>query len=197
MAKRTLPDFTQTISVVDRFLKEFQSETDRGTILVGGAYLDDLLASLLRAFFVDDPKVVNGLITIDGPLGTFSNRIDLTYCLGLIRSDQYKDLHTCRKIRNLCAHSHSRISFDEQPIIDLCRNLNQIQIIEQFRDQMSSAEQELLIDRFQTNRQKFVGNIVHLAMGLMIRGAQLKHRVVGKGFEGDSSFKLHFESGGV
>ena len=197
MAKRTLPDFAQTVSVVDQFLKEFQAETDRGTVLIAGAYLDDLLASLLRAFFVDDPKIVNGLITIDGPLGTFATRIDLTYCLGLIRSDQHEDFHTCRKIRNLCAHSHKRISFDEQPIIDLCRNLKQIQIIEQLRDQMSPAEQELLIDRFKTNRQTFVGNIVHLAMGLMVRGVQLKHRIVGKGFEEDSNVKLPFESNGV
>jgi DNA-binding MltR family transcriptional regulator len=140
---------------------------------------------------------VNGLITIDGPLGTFTTRIDLTYCLGLIRSDQHKDLHTCRKIRNLCAHSHKRISFDEQSVIDLCRNLRQIQIVEQFRDQMSPAEQELLIGRFNTNRQKFVGNIVHLAMGLMVRGVELKHRIVGNGFEEDGSVKLPFESNGV
>jgi mannitol operon repressor len=133
MAKRTLQDFARTVSVIDQFLKEFQAETDRGTVLIAGAYLDDLLASLLRAFFVDDPKIVNGLITIDGPLGTFATRIDLTYCLGLIRSDQHEDLHTCRKIRNLCAHSHKRISFDEQPIIDLCRNLKQIHLVEQLR----------------------------------------------------------------
>jgi hypothetical protein len=57
MAKRTLPDFAQTASIVDQFLKEFQAETDRGTVLIAGAYLDDLLASLLRAFFVDDPRL--------------------------------------------------------------------------------------------------------------------------------------------
>lgn len=193
MAKQKGLDFNGVVSLADNFVKEFSSETDRGTALVIGAYLDDLLAGMLRKHFVNDPTVVEDLLGVDRPLGTFSSRIKLSYCLGLIRRDQWKDLDIFRKIRNACGHTHLTVSFDKSPIKDLCRNLQQLKHMEKLRQQMPLDVQFILLNQFQGARQNFIGNALHLAVGLMVRGAQLKHVSPGKGFISDKDAKLPFE----
>ncbi|MDB5321342.1 MAG: putative mannitol operon repressor [Phycisphaerales bacterium] len=160
--------------------------------MVGAAYVDDLLAGMLRSYLVDDAKLVDALLESQGPLGTFSSRINLVYALGLIRDDQLADLNTLRKIRNEFAHSHKALSFDVQPICDLCDNLNQIRLMSLLRGQMSAEERDILLDRVKTRRQRFVGNCVHLAVGLMVRGAAIKHREPGRELDSSGS-TLPFE----
>jgi DNA-binding MltR family transcriptional regulator len=194
MAKQKKRTFDDLASMVVGFEEEFSSESDRGTALVIGAYLDDLLASMLRKHFVNDPEVVEELLGVDRPLGTFSSRIKLSYCLGLIRHDQWKDLDTIRKIRNACGHTHENVSFNSSPLRELCRNLQQLRNSEKLRHKMSPEEQHILLDQFEGNRLNFIGNSVHLAFGLMIRGTQLKHISVGEGFIPDKDAKLPFEN---
>jgi DNA-binding MltR family transcriptional regulator len=193
MAKHKNRTFDDLASMIVGFGKEFSTESDRGTALVIGAYLDVLLASILRKHCVNDPDVVEELLGVDRPLGTFSSRIKLSYCLGLIRHDQWKDLDTVRKIRNACGHTHENVSFDSSPLRELCHNLQQLKISEELRHKMSPEEQHILIDQFKGNRLKFIGNAVHLAFGLMVRGTQLKHLTVGEGFIRDKEAKLPFE----
>jgi DNA-binding MltR family transcriptional regulator len=196
VAKRRQLGFDSIVGFVEGFLHEFQAETDRGTIVVASAYLDDLLAGMLRKHFVDEPKVVDELLDCQGPLGTYSSRISLAYCLGLIRDDQFKDLNTVRKIRNEFAHSHQSLSFAEPPISDLCDNLSQIRLMERLRDEMSPQERDILLDRYKTRRQKFIGNTVHLAVGLMVRGAGLQHTQVGAAVS-SVEMRLPFEADGA
>ncbi|MEE8155253.1 MAG: MltR family transcriptional regulator [Phycisphaerales bacterium] len=196
MAKQRQVTFDSMVELVDGFLREFEAETDRGTTVVASAYLDDLLAGMLRKYLVDEPKVVDDLLDFQGPLGTFSSRISLSYCLGLIRDDQFRDLNTVRKIRNDFAHAHQSRSFDDAPICDFCDNLSQIQRMQQLQDEMSPREQDVLIDRYKTRRQKFIGNTVHLAMGLMVRGAGLLHAQVGLAATSEGP-NLTFEASGA
>ena len=196
LARKRSKNFDSIASLVNGFLAEFQAETDRGTTVVGAAFLNDILATMLRKHFVDDPNVVHDLLDFQGPLGTFSSRINLTYSLGLIRNDQFEDLNTVRKIRNAFAHSHQPLSFERPRVCDLRDNLSQIAIIEQFRDQMSAKEREILIDKYNTQRERFIGNAVHLAVGLMIRGAELTHVEAGSAVQSGST-KLWFEKSGA
>ena len=179
-SSRLKKDLDNTIAQARGFLHEFQAETDRGTTVVAASYLDDLLASMLRRRFIEQAKIVDTLLDFQGPLGTFSSRIDLTYCLGLIREDQYKDLSIVRRIRNEFAHSHQALTFDSQPVCDLCDNLQQLVLVGRCRDQMPPEIQKLLLDQFQTRREKFTGNVLHLAMGITLRCTDIKHAVVGR-----------------
>ena len=98
-------------------------ESDVGCALIGTAFLDDCLEALLRASFLNDPQVMERLLGVDRPLGTFSSRIDVAYCLGLITPDERKELHLMRNIRNHFAHQRRKTTFSEAPVSDLCRNL--------------------------------------------------------------------------
>ena len=88
---------------------------ERAIALVGGAFLDDLLAVMLASFMVDDDREAQKLLGVDRPLGTFSSRVAAAYCLGLICKTVRDDLRIIGKIRNRFAHT-VRSSFELEPI---------------------------------------------------------------------------------
>lgn len=98
-------------------------ESDRGCALMAAAYLDAELEKTLRQNLVDNKKVQNLVFSNNGPLASFSGKIDLAYLLGLIPSDARHDLHHLRKIRNHFAHNPQVIRFSDSSISDRCREL--------------------------------------------------------------------------
>lgn len=105
------------------FLREFQSETDRGAALVGAALIDQKLADTLRSFFVLG-KTASALL--DGgtaPLASFSARIKVAHALGLIDNFELTECDLIRKVRNEFAHSIHGTSFTEPKITALCDHL--------------------------------------------------------------------------
>ena len=108
-----------------------REESDRGAVLVGAAFLDDLLQELLAAFFVDPASLssakerdrLNGLFQPNGAAGSFSSRITLAYALGLISKRDCDDLNLVREIRNDFAHKLRYASFSDDSIHDRCANL--------------------------------------------------------------------------
>ena len=103
--------------------KRLAAETDSGAALCGAALLDDCLAALLRATFIDDSSTSAKLLEWPGPVSTFSGRIDLAFCLGLVKEAEWTNLHTVQKIRNKFAHQRRPPSFRSDRIRDLCSNL--------------------------------------------------------------------------
>lgn len=99
------------------------TESDRAVALITAAFLDDALAALLRHAFVDDGKVLDQLLDNDRPLGSFSSRIKLAYCLGHISHASFKDLEAIRAIRNGFAHSRRPMSFRSPTIKDRALSL--------------------------------------------------------------------------
>ena len=95
-------------------------ETDRGCALMVAAYIDYELGKLIKAHIVDDKSVSDDLFSNNGPLGTFSSRINLAYSLGLIPNDIRRDLHLLRKIRNEFAHNPKRFGFEKPEIKSRC-----------------------------------------------------------------------------
>lgn len=92
--------------------KLVESESDRGAILILGAYIDELLADLIRASCVSD-EAGDALLEFRRPAGDFSSRIDLCAAFGLIHSSEQKALHILRRIRNAAAHfDHKGRGFD-------------------------------------------------------------------------------------
>jgi DNA-binding MltR family transcriptional regulator len=105
------------------FRDSLSEETDRGCALMAASYLEQELEQLLRARLVDDQKIVDELFRPDGPLGTFSARIDMAYVLGLIGSKAQRDLHLIRRIRNDFGHDPFPLKFTDPSMRDRCLEL--------------------------------------------------------------------------
>jgi DNA-binding MltR family transcriptional regulator len=103
----------------NEFLTEFQGETDRAAAVLAAAFADELLKALLSASFVDNSRMVQGLLGRDGAAATFSARVALAYAIGLISHDEADDLDRLRRIRNDFAHQLHGLSFGTQRIKDL------------------------------------------------------------------------------
>jgi DNA-binding MltR family transcriptional regulator len=88
----------------EEFISEFGSESDRAAVILGASKIDQLLGSLLERYFLPSPTSEDALFSNNGPLGTFSAKVDLSYRLGLIDAQFSKSIHLVRRIRNSFAH---------------------------------------------------------------------------------------------
>jgi hypothetical protein len=104
------------------FLGSLNRESDRGSVLISTAMLDDLLQRTIQEFLIEHPNTAKLTEGFNAPLGSFSARTLAAYAMGLISVREYEELSALRKIRNRFAHD-IHISFDDQQIKDLCRNL--------------------------------------------------------------------------
>lgn len=97
------------------FARLFGDEAnDRAMVIVGVSFLDTQLQHILFSFLVDDEKEVSELLHFERPLGTYSNRARIAYCLGLIGPVIHHDLRLIGKIRNRFAHNlHASFSNSE------------------------------------------------------------------------------------
>jgi len=99
-------------------------ESDRASGLMSAAFLEDYLSRLIGAFMVDNIKVKSEIFSHNGPLGTFSSKIDMAFMLGLISDNTKRDLHLLRKIRNEFAHSAKPLEFTNSAINSRCGELS-------------------------------------------------------------------------
>lgn len=95
--KRQYEDFCE-------FVNEFKEESDRAAVVLGASKLDQMLGLVLERFLLPCPNMTDQLFANNGPLGTFSAKIDVCHRLGLIDSEFCKAIHLVRRIRNSFAH---------------------------------------------------------------------------------------------
>ncbi len=139
------------------FLAEFQKETDRGGALVGAALLDNRLERLVLSHLVAG-KVAEGLVIgRNAPLGSFSSRINASFAMGLITTEERQDLNIVRSIRNEFAHREHGVSFEDGTIAGLCTSLK------------SRRPQQMIEDHGYTPRGRFNDAVIFLAMQLWYR----------------------------
>jgi len=103
---------------VNKYLNEFQSETDRAAAILGGAYLDNLLNELLKCRLL-----YNSLTDKDLNNLSFDRRIKLCYSTGVINQKEKRDLTTIKNIRNYFAHDIEVNDFKKGNIPYLCKKL--------------------------------------------------------------------------
>jgi DNA-binding MltR family transcriptional regulator len=115
---------------LETLLRELSGESDRGAALIGAAYIDDSLKHVFLSRLGGDEKTKLSLLDFDGPIGSFSSRIKLAYCLGWIGTEFRSDLDTLRGIRNDFAHERAAISFSTESVRDRCKNLNALALFE-------------------------------------------------------------------
>lgn len=102
------------------FMKELQSETDRGLPLVAAALIDDLLSETLRGFFIENGSADKVLKGASAPVGTMSARLSLCHALGLVDDFERFEIELIRKVRNRFAHAKHGLSFGDASIQGYC-----------------------------------------------------------------------------
>jgi DNA-binding MltR family transcriptional regulator len=121
---------------------EIDRQEDRAAAIIASAYVEDRLALAIKARLIADIQVTNPMFNGDGPLATFSVKINMAYLLGLITKRQRETLHIIKKIRNLFAHDLSPLTFTSQNIQALCRNLHHDDNIASLRQLMGVMAQQ-------------------------------------------------------
>jgi DNA-binding MltR family transcriptional regulator len=86
------------------FVNEFKKESDRAAVILGASKLDQLLGMILTKHLIPCPTSTDDLFDNNGPLGTFSSKINMCFRLGLIDSELCRAIHLTRRIRNSFAH---------------------------------------------------------------------------------------------
>jgi len=170
--KRTSEDIgMEVIGAMDR---EFHQQPDRVVAIVGAAYLDSTLESLLRAVFVDSTADVDSLLGPNGALGANGARLQVAYCLGLITRDQRDDLRAIGRIRNRFAHNFNVTGFGDAPIRDYCMTLRSPADLAAMPNQLFSADvaeqmAEFLAQTTATPRERFITSVIFLFGALLRR----------------------------
>jgi len=109
------------------FINEANLEVARGTIrgiiMVWSCMLELVLGRLIEAFLIDH-KTSKDMIweNSNSSLATFSGRIDMAFCLGLLTKEQHTLCHAVRKIRNEVAHSWN-FNFNNKKSIEAAKIL--------------------------------------------------------------------------
>ena len=103
-------------------LFDYGEKIDRAIAIVGATFLEMVLEHILRAYLVDDEEAVGRLLEYDQPLGNFSRKTALVYCLGLIYKPVRDDLDLVRRIRNRFAHD-LYASFEDEQVKSWCSAL--------------------------------------------------------------------------
>lgn len=105
------------------FVTEFRDETDRASVILGAAKLDLVMYQILREYLAPAPGSIDELLDGDGPLGTFSAKINLLFRLGLIDAQFTRALHMVRRIRNAFAHEVKGCSLESGSHCDRIKEL--------------------------------------------------------------------------
>jgi len=121
---KALERYTYRLSALQEFSKLFTYNTgdDRAIVIIGAAFIDTILEHILIEFLPEDEKEVDNLLSYDKPLGTYSNKVRMLYCLRLIEKVVRDDLKLIGKIRNKFAHNLS-VSFENADIKSWCMEL--------------------------------------------------------------------------
>lgn len=106
----------------EELLQEICNNPLRSSVIVSASVLERLLEKLLCKYFIENNDI--DMFETQAPLGTFSSKISMAYCLGLISNKFYKDLNNYRKIRNIFAHELVINDNILQSISDRCKNFN-------------------------------------------------------------------------
>jgi hypothetical protein len=100
-------------ALVSNAVDGLRLESDRGVILVAGAIVDTILADRLdRVLRHGDSKARGRLLT----RSSFSVKLDLAFCLGLIPPQVFHDLQLLNKLRNRCAHEWEHFDVTKEVI---------------------------------------------------------------------------------
>jgi DNA-binding MltR family transcriptional regulator len=123
-------------------MDEVATGSPHATAIVAAAILEDHLTIVIKSRLLHKPikkgkNPIQDMFRGGGPLGDFSNKIDLAYLLGCISAAAAAELHSIRRIRNAFAHQMLTSDFENDKVAALCTKLK---IWEKCKITMRSAD---------------------------------------------------------
>jgi DNA-binding MltR family transcriptional regulator len=156
-----------------RLTDVLNGETDLACVVVGAAFLDAALKTLLSEKLLKSSDTTAKLLDDGGPLGTFSARADLAYCLSLVSKHHHKDLRLVMEIRNQFAHKHLKLAFDDLKVREMCGRLNEWKIL--LRGQEDNTTSDLTPKQLTTKaRNQFNYSVIFISNWLLLTALRLK-----------------------
>lgn len=108
-------------------IQSLAQSDDRTIAIIAATIVEARLRMVLENSFQRDDKIEEQFFNSTGPLGMFSNKIDLALLLGLVSKEAWRDLKTMKDIRNKFAHKLEVKDFQSQQIGDWCKNFTLIE----------------------------------------------------------------------
>jgi hypothetical protein len=104
---------------------ELDAESDRACIILMANFLDDTLKYRLSQCLSFSPTATeyDRIFRSEGPLGTFSGRMEIACLFGFIDDSTYKELDIIRELRGACAHYNRELGFSDPHIANVTRRL--------------------------------------------------------------------------
>jgi DNA-binding MltR family transcriptional regulator len=120
-----MPLTNETLKRTEALLIELKGQSDRGTAIVGVAWVEEELQAAIESYLEKDKKAWDRLFGRSGPLASLSSKIDLARLLGMSSKMITSDLHILRDLRNEFAHTvaakdNTVLTFNSPHIKDKC-----------------------------------------------------------------------------
>jgi hypothetical protein len=120
-----------------------KGESNRAAVIIISAHVDSLLEEIIKSYMIPSPNATDALF--DGQnsvFANFSNKIDISYRLGLISAPLCRSLHIVRKIRNEFAHDMMGKSLDSPEIKSRIGELLKLSTIDAIMPGVAAAAEE-------------------------------------------------------
>ena len=111
------------VSDASNYLAESLLFPDHVTVIIAVSKIDEALNFLITQRLMPCPSKDDEFLESERGVGTFSNRIELAFRLGVIDSSLARALHLMRKIRNDFAHSSEEQKLEKSPHLDRINEL--------------------------------------------------------------------------
>jgi hypothetical protein len=150
-------------AMVDLFRK-MAGESFTARVVLLGSYLEQMSIDLLK-LHLRVPKSraeYERIFGPNGPLGSFSARIDIAHSLQWIPDRVRDHLHAFRKLRNLFAHEAYKIDISDSAVVDLLRNI-QVDVEATIRRVNQALEEEQKIVEPLTEQQVVLVKLLFVA----------------------------------
>ncbi|MHB9072365.1 MAG: hypothetical protein ACYC6G_02450 [Desulfobaccales bacterium] len=108
------------------FHRQLSEESERGTVIVAVALIEDALTNILKARLCPSLDRDDELFGGCAPFREFATKIDLAYRIGLITKERRRTFHILRKLRNRFAHIGDEIRFSDSTVQDRLREIFRI-----------------------------------------------------------------------
>jgi hypothetical protein len=111
---------------IEHIRAELLGQSDRSAIILMATLLDDALAALISTkitIHINEFSLYDHIFRFEGPLGSFSHRIELAFLFGFINEGMRSKLSDIREMRNACAHSPREISFAVPALVSVAKRL--------------------------------------------------------------------------
>jgi hypothetical protein len=172
--KRPIAPPEQLSDEQDPFITALNDEPDMACVVVSAAYLDAALASLLARFLLRTCATSEDLLSPRGALNAFKARADLSYVLALIPEEVHKDLGEIAKIRNVFAHSHLHLTFENPDVQKGCARLRTFRGLGQLGASLSQDDRDATPDeRRGVARNRFTVTVAVLSQRLIVNARAL------------------------